>query len=195
MNWRRRGFQRQSIDLSRDEGQVTLSASIFFILFLGVLLFGFLQMEMIRSSSRYLEDALAASGLASALIDVREYGRTHAVRIADGEEAYERYREALKANLGLNEAWECDNQRLISGTVTVENYTIYNVTGEAVVSCRLDGGRAETVTGRKGEVLAPNGIPVEKTGVYGEVSYVLRGLFGMEIPARKGKLIDVAGEE
>lgn len=195
MKWRKQGFRRQSIDQTKDGGQVTLCASLFFILFLGVLLFGFLQMEMIRSSGRYLEDALAASGLASALIDVREYGRTHVVRIADGGEAYERYCDALRTNLGLNEAWECGNQRLISGKVTVENYTVYNVTGDVVVSYRLDGGREETVTGRKGEVLAPNGIPVEKTGVYGEVSYVLRGLFGMEIPARKGKLIDVAGEE
>lgn len=195
MKWRRQERRRQSIDGASDEGQVTLCASLFFLLFLGVLLFGFLQMEMIRSSGRYLEDALAASGLASALIDVREYGRTHVVRIADGEEAYERYCDALKDNLGLSDAWECDNKRLISGRVTVENYTIYNVAGDMVVSCRLDGGRIETASGKTGAVTAPNGTPVEKTGVYGEISYVLCGLFGMEIPARKGKLVDVVGEE
>jgi len=194
MKWKRQEFRRQSISIT-DDGQITLCTSMFFLLFLGVLLLCYFQMELIRSSGRYLEDALAASGLASALIDVREYGRSHVVRIMDDEDVYARYCNALKENLGLDDAWQCENRKLISGCVKVENYTIYNVTGNVVESCRMDGGKRETVTGRKGEVRSPNGKLVEKTGVYGEISYTLLGLFGMEIPARKGKLVDVVGEE
>lgn len=192
---KKRGYLLQSTKKQRDEGQITLFVGLFFVLFLAVLLFSYLQMEMIRSSSGYLEDALAASGLASALIDVQEYGRSHVLRIKDGTVSYQRYCDALKANLGLDESWECDNKRLISGRVTIVNYTIYNVTGEWVEYCRLDGGRQEWGSGNKGQVFAPNGQLVERTGVYGEISYPVTGLMGLEVMAHKGKLVDLVGNE
>lgn len=192
---KKRRFPRRSIEDVRDGGQVTPCLGLFLVLFLSALLVSYLQMEMIRSSSRYLEDALAASGLASALIDVREYGSTHVVRIPDGTAAYERYCEALRANLGLDENWECENRKLISGQVKLENYTIYNVSGDRVEACRLDHGREEWVRGRTGEIYAPNGQLVERTGVYGEISYPVKGILGLMVTARKGKLVDIVGEE
>ena len=51
---------------STESGQIGWTAGLFFLLFLGVLLCAFLQMEVFRSSSHYLEDALALSNLASA---------------------------------------------------------------------------------------------------------------------------------
>lgn len=178
-----------------DEGQITLLSGMFFLMFLTILLVSYLQMEMVRSCARYVEDALAASGLASALIDVREYGRTHVIRIQDGSEKYALYREALKANLGLDEQWECENKRLISGHVMVEGYVIYNVAGDNVRYCRLDRGKEEWGSGKKGEVRTPGGQVVEKTGVYGEISYEVKGIFGFTVDARRGKLVDIAGEE
>ena len=192
---RKRGFLLQSIKEVKDEGQSTLCLGLFFVLFLSVLLMSYLQMEMIRSSSRYMEDALAASGLASALIDVREYGSTHVVRIPDGTEAYDQFCRSLRTNLGLDENWECHNRRLISGQVRIENYTIYNVSGERVEACRLDQGREEWSVGKMGEVRAPNGKLVERTGVYGEISYPVKGILGVLVMARKGKLVDIVGEE
>ena len=195
MNLRKRGYRRQSIREKKDEGQITICSGLFFTLFFAVLLVSYLQMEMIRTSSRYMEDALAASGLASALIDVREYGSTHVLRIADPAAAYDRYQSALKANLGLDDAWECNNKRLISGCVTVEEYVVYNVTGEQVEYCRLSGGREEWQTGRKGTVTAPNGQMIERTGIYSEISYPMTGVMGLRVNARKGKLVDIVGED
>ena len=192
---KRRGYLLRSIKEVREEGQITFFVGLFFILFLAILVTSYLQMEMIRSSSGYLEDALAASGLASALIDVQEYGRSHVLLIKDGEVSYQRYCDALKANLGLDEQWECRNRRLISGRVNVENYTIYNVVGDRVECCRLDGGREEWSIGTKGHVRAPNGQLIERTGVYGEISYPVTGLMGLEVMAHKGKLVDVVGED
>ena len=198
MPLKKNGCQRQSIEKDvregMEDGQITIFAGLFYTLFFAVVLSGYLQMEMIRSSSGYLEDALAASGLAAALVDVREYGISHALRIRDAQESYEQYCVSLKANLGLDENWECNNKRLISGKVTLENYTIYNVTGDQVEYCRLDAGKQEWHTGRLGQVLAPNGQVVEKTGTYGEISYPYRGLWGLIVQARKGKLVDVVGE-
>ena len=198
MHLKKKEYPRQSIKKGAlggmEEGQITVFAGLFFTLFFAVVLSGYLQMEMIRSSSGYLEDALAASGLAAALIDVREYGSSHVLRIRDAEESYKQYCACLKANLGLDENWECKNKRLISGRVTLENYTIYNVTEDQVEYCRLDGGGQEWHSGSLGQVYAPNGQVVERTGTYGEISYPFLGLWGLTMQARKGKLVDVVGE-
>lgn len=186
---------RQKIDDTADPGQIGLCVGLFFLLFLAVLMVGQLQLEQIRASDGYLEDALAASGLASALVDIQEYGRTHVIRIKDNRDAYAQYCRSLRANLGLDENWESKNRRLISGTVKVENYTIYNVEGGLVTLYRMDGEGEKISTGALGDVRAPNGQVIEHTSIYNEISYPLKGLFGWTVQARKGKLVDIVGEE
>ena len=175
-----------------ERGQIGWTAGLFFLLFLGILLCAFLQMEVFRHSARYLEDALALSNLASALIDAEEYGISHRLIIADPQEAYERYREAVRGNLNLDENWECRTAGMISGPVSVEDYTVYNVSGNDVLIDHFDrNGVMSSRTGTLGGVEAPNGVPVEATGVYSEISYQVEGLFGVKVRARKGKLADV----
>lgn len=84
-------------------------------------------------------------------------------------------------------------QGLISGPVHIENFTVYNVNGSEV-DVRSFGGDG-TVAGWQGilgQETAPNGKKVENTGIYSEISYRVRGLFGLNVMARKGKLADVA---
>lgn len=71
-----------------ESGQVSWVLGLFLILFLAILLYMQLQLAMYKASARYLEDALALSNLASAVIDIREYGSTHKVHITDQEQAY-----------------------------------------------------------------------------------------------------------
>lgn len=210
MIWRKREYRLRSINRNEngihfqklgdrkrvvDSGQSTMCTGLFFTLFLSVLLAAHLQMEMFRSSSDYMEDALAASGLASALIDIQEYGKTHVIRIPDAKAAYERYCLCLKNNLGLNENWEADNRKLISGKVRIENYTIYNVKGTKVEISRFDEAGESSAEGKLGEVSAPNGQIIQYTSIYSEISYPIQGVFGIELEARKGKLVDVVGRE
>ena len=184
-----------SVFSKTDQGQITLLSGLFLSLFVAVLLTSHLQMEMVRSSARYVEDALAASGLACALVDLREYGTSHVLKIADEERSYEQFQSSLRTNLGLDDNWECGNKRLISGKVTLESFVLYNVANGQVECCKMTGGRMERSVGSLGEVRAPNGQIVEHTGVYGEISYELKGIWGLTVPARKGKLVDVVGEE
>lgn len=86
-----------------ESGQVSWVLGLFLILFLAILLYMQLQLAMYKASARYLEDALALSNLASAVIDIREYGSTHKVHITDQEQAYAGYCSAVRENLGLNE--------------------------------------------------------------------------------------------
>lgn len=192
MSLRREEYPRPKTE----QGKVEWVTGLFFILFLGILLCASLQLESFRSSARYLEDALAASNLASAVIDVEEYGRTHKVRIADTQKAYERYRTAVKGNLNLNEAWECPNRGLISGPVQVMNYTVYNVSGNDVEISRFDeNGLLTQWQETLGNAEAPDGKIIENTGVYSEIKYRVNGMLGLEEEARKGKLVDIVSEK
>lgn len=194
MSLKRKEFLR----LKTESGQIGWATGIFFLLFLGVLLCAFLQMEIFRSSAGYLEDALAASNLASAVIDVEEYGISHRVQIGDVTEAYDRYQTAVKGNLNLDESWECANRSIISGPVNVVDYTVYNVSGNDVEVSHFDeAGLLTEWQEQLGDATAPNGKRIEHTGVYSEISYQVEGMLGVVVQARKGKLVDIVadGEE
>ena len=178
-----------------ESGQIGWTAGVGVLLFLGVFLSACMQMEVFRASSQYMEDALAASNLAAAVVDVEEYGISHNLLIASPENAYALYLTAIKGNLNLNDVWECPNKELISGPVCVERFLVYNVVQNTVeVSCVNADGTLNRWQGILGQETAPNGIPVEHTGIYSEISYQIKGVFGIVVPAVKGKLVDVVGK-
>ena len=84
MKYTRREYLRQKIKTKMwdtERGQVSWVFGLFLLLFLSILLCMQLQIALYRESAMYMEDALALSGLASAVIDVEEYGITQKVRI------------------------------------------------------------------------------------------------------------------
>lgn len=178
------------------EGKVEWTAGLFFLLFLGILLCTQLQIEGYRSTALYLEDALAASNLASAVIDIQEYGISRTVQIADPAAAYVLYEAALKENLSLDENWECPNRALISGPVTVEEYIVYNVKDDLVTAYHVGrNGSIWEEAGIAGEVRSPDGILIESSSVYSEISFSVEGFLGVTVEARKGKLADIVVNE
>lgn len=182
--------------IKRREGKVQWTAGLFFLLFLAILLCVQLQLEGYRMTSLYLEDALAASNLASAVIDIQEYGISRTIWIAKPMAAYGLYVRALKDNLSLDENWECSNRSLISGPVTVEDYTVYNVKENQVTICHVEmDGWCWEETGQIGEVYSPDGNLVESTGVYSEISFPVEGFLGVTVMAHKGKLADIVVNE
>lgn len=175
-----------------EEGKVQWTAGLFFLLFMTILLCAYLQMDGYRMTSLYLEDALAASNLASAVIDIQEYGISQTVWISDPTEAYGLYMRALRANLNLDDNWECANKSLISGPVTVEEYTIYNVKNDRIAIWHMgENGQSWEEEDMAGEVYAPDGSLVEATGVYSRISFEVEGFLGVTVTARKGKLADI----
>ena len=188
---KRSGFPRQSIE-ETEAGQLEWVTGLFFILFLGILLCGILQLDVFRASAAYLEDALAASNLASAVIDVEEYGISHGILIRDPEEAYTIYLSALRGNLNLDEEWECPAKGLIGGKVSVLDYTVYNVKDNRVEIYHYDeNGRMTFSEGVLGSVQAPNGKWIESTSIYSEVTYPVRDIMGVEAQAQKSNLADI----
>lgn len=192
MHLRKKEYPLPRIKLLKRRGSIEWVTGMFFLLFLVLLLCTQLQIEMFCAASLYMEDALAASNLASAVIDIEEYGVSHAVKIKDVEEAFRRYQNALKENLQLNAGWECDNQALIAGVVIIEQYIVYNVENEGIQIVQVSSnGSVSTSQGMIGSVRAPNGVLITDTAVYSEISFPVKGLWGISQQARKGKLVDV----
>lgn len=189
-------MQIKRILLRRKSGNIEWVTGLFFVLFLVILLCAELQLSVYRAASLYLEDALAASNLASAVIDIEEYGISHKVRIADPALAYDSFLKAVKENLQLNESWECTNSTLIAGPVAIASYIVYNVEEENVkIYYVANDGRVRREQGRLGGVTAPNGVPVEETSIYSEISFPVKGFLGTTVQAHKGKLVDIVAEE
>lgn len=202
---RKKGFLRRSIKdywkvyfsakapAGKEGGQIGCMVGLFLTLFLGVMLYAVVQMEHYRAVSMYLEDALAASNLASAVVDVREYGISHNILIGEPEEAYKTYQWAVRGNLNLNEAWEGQPGSLVQGPVSIVQYIVYNVRGDEVTVYRFDGdGQMTQWRETLGNVAAPNGLPVGNTSVYSEISFEAKGILGTAVSAHKGNLADVS---
>lgn len=197
--------ERQPLKIKKDSqlfrkaekraGSIEGAVGLFFLLFLTILVCAEIQISAFQATSLYLEDALAASNLASAVIDIREYGISHTVRISNPTEAYELYVRAIKENLQLDENWECSNRKLISGQVNVEKYIVYNVEENVVfISQVSNDGRVYSDQGVLGSVSTPDGTVIERTGIYSEISFPVKVLWGSVVQAHKGKLVDIAAE-
>lgn len=163
---------------------------VYVLLFLIATVAFALQIREYISLKTHTEDALAASNLASAVIDIQEYGINHNLIIKYPEQAYSIYQDSLKINMGLDNQWD-DPTGLISSPVQVEQYIIYNVRGAEVEVTSFGDGLNYTAMETLGSATAPNGQVIESTSVYSRISYQVDGYFGITVPAVKDKLVDI----
>lgn len=178
--------------MGRSAGTTGWTVGLFFLLFLAVYLCAFLQLELYRTASLYLEDALAASNLASAVVDLEEYGISHKILIEDPKTSYGLYKWAVRENLNLDEGWRGKDEGVISSEVRVVEYTVYNVSGEEVMIYHFDeNGVLSQRSGVLGYVETPEGRKIENTSIYSEIAFTLKGALGMEAEAHKGNLADI----
>ena len=181
--------------MKKDSGKLDIVMSVSMIVFVLILLMSQIQVWQWETTSSYVEDALANSNLASAVIDIEEYGTTGEVVISDMEYSYNLYKEALKSNLELNDNWESKHKSLISGPVSILNYTVYNVmlNGDIQICTFNETGSysVSTVANGKGTVKDPNGVTIENTSIYSEITMRVDGSFGISIDAVKDNLVDI----
>ena len=177
----------------KEAGKLEWMLGLFFLQFMMVFMAAGFQIISYKTTSDTMEDALAASGLASALIDIERYGAVRELVISDSEGAYSIYRNALAENLGIDGGviGSTDEAR-----VKIEKYILYNVLQDTVQVVEVDdrGVISETVDSL-GSVTAPNGEIIRATGVYSEISFYVDGIFGIRTKADKGKLIEINRQE
>lgn len=181
--------------MKKQEGQIGIVVPIFLFLFVLVIVMYLIQMYIFHIVGNDTEDALATSNLASAVIDIQEFGTTHNIIISAPDTAYELYKDALKVNMGLDEQWNSKNKAAISGRVEILEYTIYNVRGNDIeIYCFGEHPYSQTVAGGKGMIAAPSGQIIETTSVYSKITFPVSGIFGifnMNVQAVKDKLVDI----
>lgn len=161
-----------------------------------VILFGFKTTQFMVISA-YVEDALAASNLASAVIDVKEYGKSHQIIIEDPTEAYGLFRTALCQNLQLDGYLYPIEDSLLTSQLQIAEYRIYNVSEENVEVYIIgsEGVIKDCYSGKKGEVFTPDGICVTSTTVYSRVLFEVKGIGEQNIQAKKEKSVDIVRYE
>jgi len=172
------------------------SLGLMLCIYLAVLLMAQLMWQRLFLASQTVEDALACSNLAAAVIDWKELGNTGELVITDRQKAYQTFLSSLYENMELSDSGSAESSSLFEGNVTVEAFILYQVTSHGVYEeKRREDGSFVTEHYPIGTVYAPNGKKVEHTGVYSEISCYVKGVFGESYYAAKSKLVDVTTEE
>lgn len=177
--------------MKRRKGLVSWSVSLFVFVVMFLLIMCSLQLQEYDAVKIFTEDALAASNLASAVIDLEEYGINHNIVIKNPDAAYEIYRDAMKINMKLDNAWESSNET-ISGLVEVLDYIVYNVrdTDIDVYSYGINPYHMHFADG-VGNVAAPNGELIESTSIYSRITFPVNGILGVQTVSIKDELVDI----
>lgn len=195
--WKRSGCPRQKINekekVNKEPANVDIVAgAMLFLILVLIIFFGF-RMTQYMVTAAGVEDALAASNLASAVIDLEEYGKSHEIYIENVETAFWMFREALVCNLKLDDNLNTTNQNFLIGQVMIKEYRIYNVRNGQVETWVLNGlGEIISCTsGKVGEITTPDHVCVESTTIYSKITYQVEGLAGQELAGEKEKSIDI----
>lgn len=177
----------------KTEGKVDIIVGMMmFLILLIAILFAF-RISQYMVTAAGVEDALAASNLASAVVDLEEYGKSNTIHIPDAEAAFGIFREALCYNLELDQYMNTSNKNFLTAPVEIKEYRIFNVVGEKVHILVLDGNGClcKEECGSIGEVYTPDNILVETTTIYSRIGFWVEGLMGQQIYAEKEKSIDI----
>ncbi len=189
-SWKNTGLQLLKTK-SEAHTDVVVGMMLFLVLVVA-LLFGF-RISQFMITAAGVEDALAASNLASAVIDLEEYGRSHTIQIPDTEMAFWTFREALCYNLRLDEYLNTTNTDFLAAPIEIKEYIVYNVK-ENVVETQVRDGKGQLLrleTGVKGMVYTPDKICVETTTIYSRIGYWVEGLMGQVLYGEKEKSVDI----
>lgn len=163
-----------------------------------VLLVVLFQVKLLRyrTIGTYVEDSLVNAELASAVVDIKEYGRTHRILVESPAAAFEKFKVALCYNLGLNEDLESMGEEGLLGKVEILTYQIFHVNGDLVTVYffQEDGTLLRTESMVLAQAYLPDGNKVETTSIYSKVGFYVAGLGGNRIYATKEKAVDIKGE-
>lgn len=177
----------------KSEGKVEIATGIFYIAIIIFLFYTLYQTKVYHVVSAYMEDALATSNLASALIDIEEYGTTGEIVISSPEEAFSIYKQALNINLQLDENWDSKNITFISGPVEIVEYIVYNVKEEGVDIYHFsqNGKMQEVNVSSTSGLKTPDGTEIESTTIYSRIKFLVNGILGIQVNAEKEKSVDI----
>jgi hypothetical protein len=179
--------------MTKRKGSTSTFPYIYLVLLLVIVLMVQLQLSQYNATKLFVEDALAMSNLASAVIDIETYGISHDIIIKNPDAAYLIYQEALRNNLNLEDDWTSNKQYSISGKVDILEYIIFNVvqTDVEIYTYSPQGSSHTTVSNGVGSVTAPDGTTIESTSIYSRIGFPVDGMLGIHVDAKKEKTVDI----
>lgn len=198
MRWKKSECPQRRISGGKKSGaKVEIVVGMFFCMLVIIVVLFQVKLLQYQTISAYVEDSLVAAELASAVVDVREYGRTHTILVESPADAFARFKEALVYNLSLDEELESMDTNVIMGKVDILTYQIFQVCGDGVTiyHFREDGSLSGTNIVALSQACLPDGNKVETTSIYCKIGFWVSGLGGRQIYATKEKSVDIKGEE
>ena len=161
--------------MKKDKGLIEYSLSLIFLMiciFVVLLVFSYRRSIVERY---FVEDGLAASTLASAVIDTDIYGETEELIISNTDMAYITFKQTLKTNLGLDDNYLPLNRTLMESAVDIREFRIYNVKEGIITETLYDASGNKQVQVLGGSAQTPNGKEVESTTVYSKIEFDVKG--------------------
>ena len=195
INKRRSTWFLRRRPLCGEQGKISFFVGLYFALFFAVILYASIQIQRMRAASLYLEDALAASNLGAAMVDLREYGRSHQILVESPEKSYETFQRLLRKNLNLDENFLPMSGTVLGDKVEIRSFAVYNVEPDKLTEYYFDKhGNVYVTDFPKDMFYAPNWQIVEYTSIYSEVETRVECFPGIYVKAKKGKLVEVVNE-
>lgn len=184
--------------MKKKKGNINYFLS-FAVLLLVVLIVNYnLKIKLIKTTKGFIEDGLVASNLASALIDLEEYGTTNKIINKDFNKSYDEIKSSLKYNLKLNNDFQPLNDNLINSKIKIDKYSIYNVIGNDVHLTSADSlGNITTLIfpNGLGKTKTPDGVLIKSTTMYCKISFKIRGYLNTEHEVSKENSVDITDDK
>ncbi|MBO5461185.1 MAG: hypothetical protein J5983_05270 [Ruminococcus sp.] len=161
--------------MKKDKGLIEYSLSLIFLMiciFVVLLVFSYRRSIVERY---FVEDGLAASTLAAAIIDTDIYGETEELIISDTDGAYLAFKQTLKTNLGLDNNYMPANTTFMESQVGLLEFRVYNVKDGIVTETFYDDHGNKQIQVLGSTAVTPNGKEVESTTVYSKIEFDVKG--------------------
>ena len=153
-----------------------------------------LRLKIVKVTKNMVEDGLVASNLASATIDLNEYGSTNNIVISSFEKNFNDYCISLKDNLNLNNDFTPKNNTLINSKVDIHEFTIYNVKGNDIemIKRQADGSiTRQSYINQVGIMQTPDGSTITTTTIYSKIGFEVKGYLDNTLYIYKEKSVDI----
>lgn len=180
--------------LKKKKGSIEMFISSIAFIIVALVVIMVVRLKVIKVTKNFIEDGLVASNLASATIDLKEYGTTNKIINNNFEKSFNDYTVALKENLNLDNNFKPKSNTLINSKIDIDNFTIYNVIGNDIVMTRREANGSitrQTYPNKGGVMTAPNGAVINSTMVYSRIGFELKGYLNDTHYVYKENSVDV----
>lgn len=180
--------------MKKKKGSIELFVSSMILVVVPLIIIMQLRLGQLRTTKNQVEDSLVASNLASATVDLKEYGTTNRIVNNDFNSAFNTFIKSLKQNLLLDNNLEQTDKKIISSKINIDNFTIYNVVGNDVQFTTRDSSgniSSSIISNGKDRAKTPDGAIINSTTVYSKISFKVKGYLNTEYNVFKEKSVDI----